>query len=161
MNVDSRRKDKAGPETRRSDRGDEQKPGRRPGVRFGIRLKFTLAILSLVVLIIISMTLFFIVRESNILKMQVMSAVERETVHLANTAQQSIGVDELSLIAAINDLKKIDYILYAFVLDKDDTVGQHFDRRSERAIGGPLNDKIDRKLASRSQSERYFNSKSG
>jgi len=151
MNVDSRKKEKAAPQTRGSDRGDAQKPEKRAGVRFSIRLKFTLAIISLVVLIIVSMTLFFIVRESNILKMQIMSAVERETVHLANTAQQSIGVDELSLIAAINDLKKIDYIIYAFVLDKDDAVDQHFDRRGERAIAGPLNDGIDRKLSSRSQ----------
>jgi len=152
MNVDSRRKEKAGPEARGSDRGTAEKPEQHPGVKFGIRLKFSLAIISLVVLIIISMTLFFIVRESNILKMQIMSAVERETVHLANTAQQSIGVDELSMIAAINDLKKIDYIMYAFVLDKDDTLAQYFDRRGDRAISGPLNDRIDRKLASRAQS---------
>ncbi|TFH37748.1 MAG: HAMP domain-containing protein, partial [Chrysiogenales bacterium] len=119
------------------------------GVRFGIRLKFSLAIITLVAFIIISITLFFIWRESNLLKMQVMQSVEREIVHLANTAQQSIGVDELSMIASINDLKKIDYIRYAFVLDRDDMVIQYFDRRESREPAHPLEDGIDRNLAGR------------
>ncbi len=152
MNVENGRKKKAGQEAPETERGAVEKSEKRSGFKFGIRLKFTLAIISLVVFIIISITLFFIVRESCILKMKIMSAVERETVHLANTAQQSIGVDELSLVAAINDLKKIDYIMYAFVLDRDDTVEQYFDRRGDRAISQSLNDRVDRKLASRTQS---------
>jgi serine phosphatase RsbU (regulator of sigma subunit) len=128
------------------------KSERRPGVKFSIRLKFSLAIISLVVLIIVSMTLFFIWRESEIMKMQVVDLVERETIHLANTAQQSIGVDELSLIAAVNDLKKIDYLLYAFVLDKGDTITQYFDRRGTRSEAQTLADGIERKLASRTES---------
>ncbi|MBN1495758.1 MAG: SpoIIE family protein phosphatase [Spirochaetes bacterium] len=130
----------------------EQKENReegRAGVRFGIAFKFSLAIISLVVLIIVSMTLFFIWRESDIMKMQVVDLVERETIHLANTAQQSIGVDELSLLASINDLKKIDYLLYAFVLDKGDMVIQYFDRRGNRDVMQPVNDGIDRGLAAR------------
>ncbi|OHD63856.1 MAG: hypothetical protein A2176_12135 [Spirochaetes bacterium RBG_13_51_14] len=125
----------------------------RPGVKFGIRLKFSLAIMSLVVFIILSMTLFFIWRESNILEMQILEIVEREIVHLANTAQQSIGVDELSIIAAINDLKKIDYLKYAFVLDKDEAVVQYFDRREKRALAQPLDDGVDRNLKTRAQSD--------
>jgi len=121
----------------------------RAGVRFGIAFKFSLAIISLVVLIIVSMTLFFIWRESDIMKMQVVDLVERETIHLANTAQQSIGVDELSLLASINDLKKIDYLMYAFVLDKGDMVIQYFDRRGNRDVMQPLDDGVDRGLAAR------------
>lgn len=122
------------------------------GVKFSITLKFSLAIISFVMLIIVSMTLFFIWRESDIMKMQVVDLVERETIHLANTAQQSIGVDELALLASINDLKKIDYLLYAFVLDKGDMVIQYFDRRGMRAVTQPLEDGVDRKLASRTAS---------
>jgi serine phosphatase RsbU (regulator of sigma subunit) len=119
------------------------------GVKLGIRLKFSLAIISIVVLIIVSITMFFIWNESNLLRTQVMQMVERETVHLANTAQQSIGVDELSLIEAINDLKKVKHIKYAFVLDKNDRVVQYFDRRGSRELERPLTDRVDRKLAGR------------
>lgn len=124
------------------------------GVRFGIRLKFSLAIISMVALIIISITLYFVWRESEILKTQVIQAVKSETVHLANTAQQSIDVDELSLFEAIDYLKKIEYIKYAFVLDRKDTIVQNFDRRGTRTLGKVLDDKIDRRLADRTQDEK-------
>jgi serine phosphatase RsbU (regulator of sigma subunit) len=135
-------------------RPPEEKPSA-PGarrVRFGIRLKFSLAIISIVVLIIVSITMFFIWNESNLLRTQVMQMVERETAHLANTAQQSIGVDELSLIEAINDLKKIRHIKYAFVLDKGDLVVQYFDRRASRDLERPLADRVQRRLAGRAAS---------
>ena len=122
-------------------------------IRFGIRLKFSLAIIFLAFMIIISMTLYFVWRESNILKKQVIEAVEREMAHLSNTAQQSIGVDELSIIAAINDLKKIDYIKYAFVLDKDGRIIQYFVRRRSRTFEHALDDQVDRKLTARGTSE--------
>ena len=101
----------------------------------------------------LSITLFFIWRESDILKMQVVDLVERETVHLANTAQQSIGVDELSLMAAINDLKKINYIQYASSSTR--TISSY----SISTAGGsttscrPSGDGVDRKLAARSASD--------
>lgn len=124
-------------------------PERETSVRFGIRLKFSLAIISLVAFLILSITLFFIWRESDILTKQVLDSVKRETVHLANNAQQSIGFDELSMIAAINDLRKIAYIHYAFILDKNDSVVQYFDLRKEREVQAPLRDGIDRKLTER------------
>ncbi|MBN2159694.1 MAG: SpoIIE family protein phosphatase [Spirochaetes bacterium] len=133
--------------------GEASGPAGESGVKFGIRLKFSLAIISLVVLIIASITLFFIWRESNILTLQVLDAVERETVHLANTAQQSIGLDELSMIAAINDLKKIEYIEYSFILDKNNGIIQNFDRRVERRVQAQLDDGIDRGLADRAASD--------
>lgn len=121
--------------------------GRR--VRFGIRLKFSLAIISIVVLIIVSLTMFFMWNESSLLKAQVMQMVERETVHLANTAQQSIGVDELSLIESLNDLKRIKHIKYAFILDRGDLVIRYFDRRGTRELERPLNDRVERGLEKR------------
>ncbi len=135
------------------DKRQEKKPKQSSGVRFGIRLKFSLAIITLVALLIIFITLFFIWRESDILTKQVLDSVERETVHLANNAQQSIGLDELSMIAAINDLKKINYINYAFILDKNDAVIQYFDRRKERNVQMPLRDNVERGLATRAANE--------
>ena len=138
---------------RRTDKRAEKQPENQTeqpsGVRFGIRLKFSLAIITLVSLLIISITIFFIWRESDILTKQVLDSVNRETVHLANNAQQSIGLDELSMIAAINDLKKISYIKYAFILDKNDAVIQYFDRRKEREMLEPLRDSVDRRLGER------------
>ncbi len=140
----------------------DKKPDKQPheqqdqpsSVRFGIRLKFSMAIISLVALIIMFSTLFFIWRESDILTRQVLDAVKRETVHLANTAEQTIGLDEISMFAAINDLKKINYIHYAFILDKKDTVIQYFDRRKDREMQTPLRDGVDRGLAARSSDEQ-------
>ena len=126
------------------------------GVRFGIRLKFSLAIISMVAFIIVSITLYFVWRESTILKTQVMRAVESETIHLANTAQQSIDVDELSILSAINYLKKIEYIKYAYVLDRKDLVVQYFDRRGTRPLDQALKDNIDRRLAARGDDEKIL-----
>jgi serine phosphatase RsbU (regulator of sigma subunit) len=131
-------------------------PAVRQGVRFGIRLKFSLSIISIVVLIIVTLTLFFMWNESDLLRTQVMQMVERETVHLANTAQQSIGVDELSLIEAINDLKKIKHIKYAFILDRDDLVIRYFDRRGARELEKTLTDRVDRSLAGRTANPKVL-----
>ncbi len=163
--VEMKTKEKAvagpGPDAKGPDKEPEKRPAKRPekqaerssGVRFGIRLKFSLAIITLVALLIISITAFFIWRESDILTKQVLDSVNRETVHLANNAQQSIGLDELSMIAAINDLKKINYIKYAFILDKNDAVIQYFDRRKEREIQMPLRDNVERRLRERASNE--------
>jgi len=113
-------------------------------VRFGIRLKFSLIIISFVTIVIVSITFYFAWREGSLLTAQVMRFVEREMVHLANTAQQSIGVDELSMVAAIADLKKIEYLAYAFILDRNGAIIQYFDRRGDREHGSILNDGVDR-----------------
>jgi serine phosphatase RsbU (regulator of sigma subunit) len=137
--------------------GDVKEPAMKEvpsGVKFSIRLKFSLAIIALVFTIIISITLFFIWRESNILTEQVIQAVERETVHLYNTAQQTIGVDELTMVDAITDLKKISYLKYAFILDKDGVIIKYFDRRGARAPDQKLDDRVDRGLASRDADEK-------
>jgi HAMP domain-containing protein len=119
-------------------------------VRFGIRLKFSLAIISLVVIIIVSITAFFIWRESALLNNQVKQMWERETEHLAVTAQD-IGVQDISLIEAIKDLKKFKYLRYAYILDKKNNIQQYFDLR--RVPGGGLGfvfgDGVDRNLAAR------------
>jgi serine phosphatase RsbU (regulator of sigma subunit) len=141
----------AGPEVRET----ADKGGQISAVKFGIRLKFSLAIISLVVLIIVSITLFFIWRESNILTEQIKRMWERETEHLANTAQV-IDVENIPLSDAINDLKKFKYLTYAFILDKKDTVRENFDRREKtesRTLGQPLDDKVERNLSDRTEEE--------
>lgn len=121
---------------------EEKKSG---GVKIGLRIKFSVGIIALVFIIIMTISGYFIYRESNLLKEQIFSSVNREVIHLSNTAQESIGVDELALISAVNNLKKISYIKYAFVLDMDNTLIQYFDQRGEREIGEKLEDNIIRK----------------
>ncbi len=122
-------------------------------VRFGLRLKFSLSVISLVSVIIVSITGFLVWRESRLLREQIFQLTEREIIHLANTALESIGADELAIIAAMKDLEKIPYLRYAFVLDKNDNIIQYFDKREGRDIGRPLNDGISRKMESRTDEQ--------
>ena len=81
---------------------DEKKKKIKTGVRFSLRIKFSLAIISLVAIIIVTVTGYFVVRESRLLKDQYFSSINREIVHLANTSQEAIGIDELALLSAIS-----------------------------------------------------------
>ncbi len=73
-------------------------PGKgKSAVKFGLRLKVSLAIISLVSIVIISITGYFIWQESALMKDQTFQFMRREVVHLSNTAQGAIGVDELGV----------------------------------------------------------------
>jgi len=98
-------------------------------IRFGISLKFSLAIISLVSVIVLTIAVFIVYRESGLLKEQVFNFTKREIVHLANTAQQTIGYEELTLSDAVNELKKIEYYRYVFVLGSKNEVLYYFDLR--------------------------------
>lgn len=119
--------------------------------RFGIRLKFSVAIISLVSVIIMTIAVMVVYRESNLLKEQIVNFAKREVVHLANTAQQNIGIDELALSDAVNELAKIDFFRYVFVLNNRDEILYYFDKRGgEENITHverkPLDDNVARKL---------------
>ncbi len=116
-------------------------------VRFSLRLKFSLAISLLVSLVVLSISGFIIWRESNLLQDQVFQFVKRELVHLARTTQVSMGSDEIAMIESINDLKDIEYLSYAFILNAQDQLLLHFDRRGERLPQEPINDGIERDLS--------------
>jgi serine phosphatase RsbU (regulator of sigma subunit) len=114
-------------------------------VRFSLRWKFSLAIIGLTVTVILTLSGFIFFRESNLLRNQVMESVNREVIHLNNITQQTIVTDELAILAAISDLKKINYIKYAYVLNPDGTVFQSFDRRVKKLnIGDKFDDGVAR-----------------
>ncbi|HNX22744.1 MAG TPA: SpoIIE family protein phosphatase [Spirochaetota bacterium] len=124
-------------------------------IRFGISLKFSLAIISLVSVIILTISVFIVYRESGLLKEQVFNFTKREIVHLGNTAQQTIGYEELTLSDAINELKKIGYYKYVFVLGSNNEVLYYFDRRGadgdvQHEERKQFNDSIIRTLEGRS-----------
>ncbi|MBN1532211.1 MAG: SpoIIE family protein phosphatase [Spirochaetes bacterium] len=114
------------------------------GIRFGIRIKFSLAIISLVSIIIVTITAYFVWRETGLLKDQIFQLVEREIVHLSKTASGSIGIDELAMLTAMQDLRKIPYFKYAYILDKEDSIQQYFDLTKKQKIGEKLIERFDR-----------------
>jgi hypothetical protein len=124
-------------------------------IRFGITLKLSLAIISLVSVIILTIAIFIVYRESDILKEQVFNFVQREVVHLSNTAQQTIGFDELTLSDTVNELKKIDFLKYVFVLNSNNEIIYYFDRRgkdgeTKHDERTPLGDAVQRIIDERS-----------
>ncbi len=99
-----------------------------PKVKFGIRLKFALAIIALVAVVIVTMTLYFIRLESSTLKAEIIKFAERETEHLTNAAQDAISAqDELSLVAAVKNVQKISSIRYVYIFDNNNRIIQNFD----------------------------------
>jgi len=113
-------------------------------IRFGLRIKFSLAIIALVSIIIMTISGYFILRETDLLKEQVFSFVKREILHLSNTARETIDLDELTLIATVEELKQIKFVRYAFILRLDGTIIQYFDNRSKYKIGAKFNDGVKR-----------------
>jgi serine phosphatase RsbU (regulator of sigma subunit) len=109
-------------------KGDAPVAAPEPGVRFGLRLKFSLAIITLVSVIITIMTVYFIRLESGILKSEIIRFAEREIEHLTNTAQESISAkDELTLIGAVKNIQKIQSIKYVYIFDTKNRIIQNFD----------------------------------
>lgn len=97
-------------------------------VRFGLRIKFTLAIIFLVALVISIMTVFFIKMESETLRNEIIKFAEREIEHLTNTAQDAITSNqELNLVPAVQNIKKIPSIKYVFIFDNNNRIIQNFD----------------------------------
>ncbi|TAL33002.1 MAG: HAMP domain-containing protein [Spirochaetes bacterium] len=97
-------------------------------VRFGLRVKFSLAIIALVAVVVVVMTIYFIQLESGTLKNEIFKFAEREIEHLANTAQDAIASEqELNLIPAIENIKKIPAVKYVIIFDANGRVIQHFD----------------------------------
>lgn len=130
---------------------EEKKIPAKGKFRFGIRLKFSVAIISLVSVIIVTIAVMVIYRESDLLKEQIVNFAKREVVHLANTAQQNIGIDELALADAVRELTKIDFFRYVFVLNSRDEILYYFDKRGSEGNTShverkPLNDNVNREL---------------
>ena len=129
----------------------------RKKIKFGISLKFSLAIIMLVSIIIFSIAIFIVYRESKLLKDQIFNFAKREVVHLSNSAQQNIGFDELSLADAVQELKKIDYFIYVFVLNSKNEVLYYFDIRdknAEHADNKFIDDAVNRNLENRSDPDK-------
>jgi serine phosphatase RsbU (regulator of sigma subunit) len=111
------------------------KEGALPAVRFSIRIKFAAAIILLVALIILTMTAYMIMEESNVMKDEMFGLAEREIEHLRSNAAYAISSkDELQLSEIIKDLKKIKSVKYAFFLDNDNRILENFNSKLNGTI---------------------------
>lgn len=99
-----------------------------PRVKFGIRFKVAFAIIALVSVIIITMALYVRMDSSEMLRSEIINFAQRETEHLAMVAEDAYkSNDDLSLIASVENLKKVPSIEYAFLLDKQNFVRMSLD----------------------------------
>jgi serine phosphatase RsbU (regulator of sigma subunit) len=132
-------------------KGKKKKPLRDTGskktrVRFSLKLKFSIMIITLVVAIILIMTYFIINTQTEVLKKEMIKLAKREVEHLQNTSADAISAgDDLALVALINDLKRLESIKYAYILDKDNRIKQNFDQERNNTI---LEDEHMKEIAS-------------
>ncbi len=105
-----------------------------PRVKFSIRIKIALAITALVVAVIITMAMYMRAGSSSLLRGEIISSAERETEHLAMVAEDAAkSNDDLSLLASVENLKKISSIDYAYVIDGSDMVRKAIDPKKDGA----------------------------
>ncbi len=77
------------------------------------------AAVSLVLLAATGLGLFTIVTHR---RAAVTKIIQSEVRHLARTAEESIGIDDLAMLEAMEYLKKRSHVRYAYILDRDETV---------------------------------------
>ncbi len=125
-------KDKA-PDKKKEKKSAAASPGKDESggrIRFSLRIKFSLAIIALVSIIIVTMAVYIVREESTMLREEIVNSAKRETEILANMAEDATkSKDELPLIAAMENLMKISSIRYAYVLDEDNIIRQNLDPR--------------------------------
>jgi serine phosphatase RsbU (regulator of sigma subunit) len=111
-------------------------------IRISIRIKLSVAMILTTAVTIAVMASYFINRQSEMLLKSTMTSAERETEHLAVTTREAISTnDELSLLSAIDNAKKLESVQYCHVLDPSGIVLQSSDTT---LIGRPLFDDITR-----------------
>lgn len=130
-------------------KGSKKKPGKNksgiPGVKIGIRFKFASAVILLVSLVVLTMTVYIINDESELLKDEMFKLATREIVHLRNNAAYAISSnDELQLSELIKDLKKLKSVKYSYFLDPQNRILENFDPALNGTV---LNDSIMKKVS--------------
>ncbi len=121
-------------------------------VKFSLRLKFSLAIITLTSIVVLIMTFYFIRREGQILRNEIIRFAEREIEHLTNTAQEAISAkDELTLIAAVKNVQKIKSVRYVYIFDPKGRIIQNFEPEKNGTL--MPDDEITRKANENTQTE--------
>lgn len=105
-----------------------------PRVKFSIRFKLAFAIIALVATIIIIMAIYVRMDSSGMLREEIISFAQRETEHLAMVAEDAYkSDDDLSIVATIENLKKVPAIEYAYLLNEKNFVRMSLDPKKNGA----------------------------
>jgi sigma-B regulation protein RsbU (phosphoserine phosphatase) len=111
--------------------------------RFSLKMKLAFAMIMSTILIIVSMAFYFIGNQSKILLDDIMNLAEREVDHLSYTTREALSTDdELTIISALDNIKKLPSVTYAYILDPAGIVLQS---TTIDLAGKPLDDEITKK----------------
>lgn len=112
-------------------------------VRFSLKMRLSLAMIMITVMTVAGMAVYFIDNQSKILLGDTMDLAEREAEHLSNTTKEALSTDdELTIISALDNLRKLPSIAYAYVLDPSGAVLQS---TFLEAVGTKLEDQLTKK----------------
>jgi len=101
---------------------------------------------------IIIMAAYFINRQSDMLLRDSIAIAERETEHLTTTAREALSTsDELTLLASLENSKKMQSFLYSHILDPSGLVMQSTDMEM---LGQLLTDDITKKALAFSPADK-------
>ncbi|MGL4370247.1 MAG: SpoIIE family protein phosphatase [Spirochaetota bacterium] len=97
---------------------EKEKKKEKASVHISLKMKFSAAMILMTITVILSMAFYFIDNQSKILLNDIMNLAERETQHFAYTVRESLSTDdELTVISALDNVKKLRSVTYAHVLD--------------------------------------------
>ncbi len=99
------------------------------------RIKLLVSVNLVILIAITALTMFFTWREYRLNREFTERAYIIRLNHLAESAEQSLGFDELALISAIKSLEADGSIQYAFILNNDREAIQYFDREGRHPYG--------------------------
>ena len=112
-------------------------------VKFSLKMKLSFAMIMITILTVAGMAVYFIDNQSKILLGDTMDLAEREAEHLSNTTKEALSTDdELTIISALDNLRKLPSIAYAYVLDPSGAVLQS---TFLEAVGTKLEDQLTKK----------------
>jgi sigma-B regulation protein RsbU (phosphoserine phosphatase) len=118
-------------------------------IRFNLKMKLSLVMILMTILVIVSMAFYFINNQSKILLNDIMNLAERETDHLSYTTKEALSTDdELTIISALDNIKKLPSVTYAHIIDPAGVVLQSTMLES---AGKKFDDDVTKKALSNNQ----------
>lgn len=121
-------------------------------VLISLKMKFSFAMILLTAVIIVFMAAYLIYDESKILRESIINLAEREIDHLSTTTQDALSTDDIfPIIALMNDIKKMESIKYAYVVDNERRVQASTD---DKLIGTIQDDKYTKQAVEYKEKEK-------
>ncbi len=88
-------------------------------VRFGLTYKFSIAMIILTLVVILSMALYMLQMGKRIVRENIITLAQTQMENFSTIVQTNLGNDELNIISGIQKIEKNDAFLYAYVYDRN------------------------------------------